>query len=101
MFDQILLNLKSFRDYRNNLLMDLNTVTFGSPAEGDYKSVYWINQICETKPEMINILRELFESVQNCLNVETRLMKDEEEIVLKNMLTGVCLQLEFGKFVIN
>lgn len=97
MFDQILISLRSFRNFRNNLLMELNAISLGSPAEGDYNSLYWLNQICEEKSVMMNELRQLFESVQQCLNVENRLRKDEAKTVLMNMLTGVCLQLEFGE----
>ncbi|XP_043465862.1 uncharacterized protein LOC122500816 [Leptopilina heterotoma] len=97
MFDQILLNLKLFRSYRNSLLAELNAVSLGSPAEGDPQSIYWLNQICMERSEMKDGLRQLLQSVQNCLNVETRLRKDEEEVILENMLLGVCLQLEFER----
>lgn len=100
MFDQILLNLKLFRSYRNNLLGELNAVSLGSPAEGDHESIYWLNQICMRRSEMRDALGELLQSVQNCLNGDTRLRKDEERVVLENMLIGVCLQLEFGMFIL-
>ena len=98
MFDNILRNLQAFRNYRNTLLGHLNTATMGSPPEGNYDTVYVINQICETNPEVINFVRQLIENVQLCLNVDRRLNERGLQKVMENMVNGVCIQLEFGEF---